>query len=100
MLLQGITIECGNAWAAMDPATMSEHGASVFTPASVADAEQSRRLCGYWPHDPGAQGTVRSDAPIVFLNGTVDPADPPANVAAAPSTMPNALLVSVPGSAH
>jgi hypothetical protein len=43
---------------------------------------------------------VRSNVPIVFVNGTADPTDPPANVAAAPATMPNALLVSVPGGSH
>jgi len=36
----------------------------------------------------------------VFVNGTADPTDPPANVAAASATMPNALLVSVPGGSH
>jgi hypothetical protein len=36
----------------------------------------------------------------VFANGTVGPEDPPANVAAAPRTMPNALLVSIPGGSH
>jgi hypothetical protein len=36
----------------------------------------------------------------VFLNGAEDIYDPPANVAAASSTMPGALLVSVPGSGH
>ena len=43
---------------------------------------------------------VRSTAPVVFVNGTADPVDPPANVAAAPRTMPNALLVTVPGASH
>jgi len=33
-------------------------------------------------------------------NGTADPSDPPANVAGATVTMPNALLVSVPGTGH
>jgi hypothetical protein len=36
----------------------------------------------------------------MFLNGTTDAYDPLANVAAAPRTMPHALLVSVPGAAH
>ena len=43
---------------------------------------------------------MRSNVPVVFVNGTADPADPPANVAAAPRTMPNALLVTVPGGSH
>jgi TAP-like protein len=34
------------------------------------------------------------------LTGTADTADPPANVAGATATMPNALLVSVPGTGH
>ena len=45
-------------------------------------------------------GTVRSTVPVVFLNGTADTTDPPANVAGATATMPNALLVSVPGTGH
>ena len=43
---------------------------------------------------------MRSTVPVVFLNGTADTADPPANVAGATATMPNALLVSVPGTGH
>ena len=45
-------------------------------------------------------GTARSTVPIVFLNGANDPVDPPANVAGATATMPNALLVPVPDSGH
>jgi pimeloyl-ACP methyl ester carboxylesterase len=37
---------------------------------------------------------------VVFLNGSADPADPPANVAAAARTMPQATLVTVPDAAH
>jgi hypothetical protein len=36
----------------------------------------------------------------VFLNGADDPGDPPASVAGATATMPNALLVSVPSIGH
>ena len=43
---------------------------------------------------------MRSTAPVVFINGTADPTDPPANVAAAPCAMPNALLVAVPDRSH
>ena len=63
-------------------------------------AEWMHALCSAWPHDPGVSGTVRSTVPVVFLNGTADNTDPPANVAAAPATMPSALLVSVPGTGH
>lgn len=96
--LQGITIGCGDTWNAMNPATIP--GPSVFTSMHVANAEYMRALCATWPHDAGVSGVMRSDVPVVFLNGTADPVDPPANVAGATATMPNALLVAVPGIAH
>ena len=98
--LQAVTIECSDAWAAMNPATVSQQGPSAFAPLVTAQAERLRALCSAWPHDPGVSGTVRSAVPVVFLNGTADLADPPANVAGAAATMPNALLVSVPGTGH
>jgi pimeloyl-ACP methyl ester carboxylesterase len=84
----------------MNPATVSQQGPSAFAPLVTAQAERLRALCSAWPHDPGVAGTVRSAVPVVFLNGTADPADPPANVAAAAAAMPNALLVPVPGTGH
>lgn len=36
----------------------------------------------------------------MFLNGTADPGDPPASVVGATATVPNALLVPVPGIGH
>ena len=99
--LQQITIRCGDAWAAMNPAAIAQQARlSLFTPALAATAAWQQQLCGIWPHDPGVSGIVRSNVPVVFVNGTADPADPPANVAAAPATMPNALLVSIPGGSH
>ena len=84
----------------MNPATVSQQGPSLFAPIVTAQAEQQHALCSAWPHDPGVSGTVRSTVPVVFLNGTADNTDPPANVAGATATMPNALLVSVPGTGH
>jgi pimeloyl-ACP methyl ester carboxylesterase len=98
--LQAVTIECSDAWAAMNPATVSQQGPSAFVPLVTAQAERLHALCSTWPHDPGVSGTVRSAVPVVFLNGTAGPADPPANVAGAAATMPNALLVPVPGTGH
>ena len=76
--LQAVTIECSDAWAAMNPATVSQQGPSVFTPLVTAQAERLHALCSAWPHDPGVSGTVRSTVPVVFLNGTADmPTRPP-----------------------
>jgi pimeloyl-ACP methyl ester carboxylesterase len=99
--LQQITIRCGDAWAAMNPARIAQQARlSLFTPMMAATAAWQRQLCALWPHDPGVSGVVRSNVPVVFVNGTADPVDPPANVAAAPRTMRGALLVTVPGGSH
>ena len=81
----------------MNPATVAPQGPSVFATNVTIKAEGFQALCAAWPHDPGVSGTVRSTVPVVFLN---DPGDPPASVAGATATMPNALLVSVPGIGH
>jgi pimeloyl-ACP methyl ester carboxylesterase len=99
--LQEVTIRCGDAWAAMNPAQIAQQARlSLFTLPMAAKAAWQQKLCAIWPHDPGVSGIVRTDVPVVFVNGTADPADPPANVAAALRTMPNALLVTVPGGSH
>ena len=98
--LQAVTIRCSDAWAAMNPATVGQQGPSAFAPEVTVKADGFHALCAVWPHDPGVSGTVHSTVPVVFLNGTADPGDPPANLAGATATMPNALLVSVPGIGH
>ena len=99
--LQEITIRCGDAWAAMSPTAIAQQARlSLFTPPMAAEAAWQQQLCATWPHDRGVSGAVHSNVPIVFVNGTADPADPPANVAAAPRTMRGALLVTIPGGSH
>lgn len=99
--LQMLTIRCGDAWAAMDPVRARALApSSAFTRVVVAHAAWQNALCAVWPHDAGASGAVSSAAPVVFLNGTVDPADPPANVAAARATMPHSLVVPAPDIGH
>jgi hypothetical protein len=63
----------------MNPATVSQQGPSVFAAEVTIKAAGLRALCAVWPHDPGVSGTVRSTVPVVFLNGTADPGDPPAS---------------------
>lgn len=98
--LNTITIRCSDAWAAMNPAQMSPASSFPFASLKAAMAAWQQQLCALWPHDPGVSGIVRITVPVVFVNGTADPTDPPANVVTAPRTMPNALLVSVPGGTH
>jgi fermentation-respiration switch protein FrsA (DUF1100 family) len=47
------------------------------------------------------EGTpVRSQVPVLILNGEADPQDPPDNVANAQAELPNSLSLVVPGAAH
>lgn len=100
-LVAAQTIKCSDAWAQMDPmAVRTSGGSSIFTASTVEAAVLSQAFCSAWPKAVGASGLVRSTAPIVFLNGTADPDDPPANVAGGTITMPNSLSVQVPGYGH
>lgn len=97
---QTITLRCSDEWAQMDPAAVMDQTGSAFTDMKAAEARWQEAICRVWPHDDGVGGKVESDVPILFLNGTYDPADPPGNVAGAIRTMPNALVVAIPGAGH
>lgn len=96
-----LTTICSDDWARFDTNVIAGFGkSSAFTPAMLSRADFVNTECKYWPRAPGASGRTPSSAPIVFLNGTADPVDPPANVTAAPSTMPNSLVVPIAGFGH
>ena len=97
---QQLTVRCSDEWAAIDPAAVAAQPPSSFTAMTAADAAWQERLCALWPHDEGVAGPVATDVPVLFVNGTADPADLPANVAAAAATMPNATFVTAPGAGH
>jgi len=100
-LVAAQSIICSDAWARMDPAAIrASGGRSLFTQHEVDIANARRAFCAAWPSATGASGPVRSAAPVVFLNGTADPDDPPANVAGAVAYMPNSLSVSVKDYGH
>ncbi len=100
-LVAARTIECSDAWARMDPAAVrASEGTSLFTQFTVGHAMILQAFCAAWPPATGVSGSVRTTAPVVFLNGTADPADPPTNVAGAAATMPNSLSVQVQGYGH
>lgn len=95
------TIDCSDGWAQMDPAaTRAAGGTSIFTEYEVDKATVQQEFCAAWPPAAGASGPVRTSAPVVFLNGTADDSDPPANVAGSSLTMPNSLVVAVQGYGH
>lgn len=99
--VMSLTIRCSDKWASLDPSRVAAIApGSPFTPLVVSQATTVNMVCKYWPHATGASGAVKSSAPIVFLNGTTDPVDPPDNVANAQAAMPNSLVVPVAGVGH
>lgn len=101
ILIMGITIRCSDAWASLDPNRVAAVApGSPFTRYEEDYAAGWNEVCKYWPQAVGASGPVKSSAPIVFLNGTTDPVDPPDNVASAHADMPNSLVVPVAGVGH
>lgn len=97
---QQLTVRCSDEWAQIDPAAVAAQPRSSFAAMTAVDAAWQEHVCAVWPHDEGVTGPVATDVPVLFVNGTADPADPPANVAAAAATMPNATFVTAPGAGH
>lgn len=98
--VQMLTVRCSDEWAQMTPDAVAAQEGSLFMPNTLARARWQEALCAAWPHDDGVGGAVQASAPVVFLNGEHDPADPPENVAPASRSMPASLAVTVPGGAH
>jgi pimeloyl-ACP methyl ester carboxylesterase len=104
MLVMTIEILCSEAWAKNDPDRVKALGqGSYLLPSQVAVADSFARACRYVAPGyvlPDDAQPVRSTVPILLLNGSDDPQDPPSNVAEARRQMPNSLLVVPPGQGH
>ena len=99
--VMSITVRCTDEWASYDPANVAVGSAGYpFTTYEKNFLASYAAVCKYWPQAAGARGRVRSTAPIVFLNSTGDPVDPPVNVAGVAADMPNSLVVAVGGFGH
>jgi pimeloyl-ACP methyl ester carboxylesterase len=104
MLLMSEEIRCSEDWAAFDPAQVAGQGVGSYAvewETSVAQAQAA--ICrdlplGVVPANDAAP--VRSNLPVLWVVGDTDPQDPPANLSAVPSQLPNSAIVVVPGQGH
>ena len=98
------SIACSEGWARFDPGKTARLGAGSYLLSSELDTARSARLgCGLMPEAsllPGDAEPVRSDVPVLLLNGAEDPQDPPSNVADAGTELPNGLAIAVPALGH
>jgi pimeloyl-ACP methyl ester carboxylesterase len=97
-------ILCGEGWSRADPAEVRRWGEGTdFLEASLAMAMNLQAACpllGPPIPAPDTEVVPQSRAPILFLVGGMDPQDPLENVEAAPSSLPNAQILVVPGAGH
>ncbi len=98
------SIVCSEGWARFDPARTAELGAGSYLLGSELErARGIAAVCRAMPEPalgPGDAAPLRSNVPVLFLNGAADPQDPPSNVADAPVQLPNSLVVAIPGLGH
>jgi TAP-like protein len=91
------SIECSERWAAHDRDHIAEAGVGSYYLPVMLDADRDLDLgCSLMPRvpTPADDGRpIRSDVSILLLNGTLDPQDPPANVADAATELPNSLVI-------
>lgn len=95
-------IECAEPWARLSPAAVTDP-ASYYYQDSVSGARWWQYVCTLIPTSRAASdyGPPRvTEAPVLMINGTADPQDPPANMAGAQQIWPNSLQIIEPGQSH
>ncbi len=102
--LMKLTILCNEDWAKTGRAeTTAASAESYLKYENVRELSVPEELCPVMPH-PKPEALygplTRSSVPMLFINGEVDPQDPPENVADARQRYPNSLAVVAPGQGH
>ena len=97
-------IVCGEGWARTDEAEVRRWGTGTsFLEDMLDQAVAFHAVCPLLGEPLPASDTrvvPRSRVPVLFLVGGMDPQDPLENVEAAPSSLPNAQILVVPGAGH
>jgi pimeloyl-ACP methyl ester carboxylesterase len=92
---------CSEPWASLDPAATARAArGSYLAHAAVDRARLFVHACRVVPREREPAAFASSNAPVLFLAGSADPLDPPANVRGFGRTFPNGRLVVVPGGGH
>jgi pimeloyl-ACP methyl ester carboxylesterase len=100
--ITGYPIRCAEPWARFQPGQIPGPG-SYCCQYWIGNARWWQHVCTLIP-DPGAAARYGpqkpSDVPVLMINGTADPQDPPANMAGARQIWPSSRLLTEPGQAH
>jgi pimeloyl-ACP methyl ester carboxylesterase len=97
-------IVCGEGWARTDEAEVRRWATGTsFLEDMLEQALGLQAVCpllGRPLPEPDTGVVPRSQVPVLFLVGGMDPQDPLENVEAAPTSLPNAQILVVPGAGH
>jgi pimeloyl-ACP methyl ester carboxylesterase len=103
-LVMNWSILCSEAWARSDQSRIAAASAdSYFGEVATQRARDFDLGCSLLPTafvPPNDAAPLRSDIPVLLLNGSEDPQDPPANVSDAPIELPNSLSIVAPAQGH
>ncbi len=98
----GYPIRCAEPWARLQPGQVSG-SSSYYYPYWQGQARWWQYVCTLVPA-PGAAARYGpqqpSAVPVLMINGSADPQDPPANVSGAAGIWPNGRLLIAPSQAH
>jgi pimeloyl-ACP methyl ester carboxylesterase len=99
-----LLIQCSEPWASWRPDVIARLSPGSFlAPLFRRSAATMAAACAGFPtvDVPAAIGKrVHSTVPVLFLAGTEDPADPPANIAHAQRELPNSRTIVFPAAGH
>jgi pimeloyl-ACP methyl ester carboxylesterase len=96
-----LSVSCAEDVPFITPADVAAYGAGTFEGDVRVRAQQ--RACKIWnvaPASAAFQQPVRSDAPVLMISGSDDPASPPQYGRAALAYLPNGRQMLVPGASH
>ena len=95
-------IRCAEPWARYQPGQIADPS-SYYYQYIQADAQFWQYACTLTPA-PGAAASYGppkpSNMPVLMINGTADPQDPPANMSGAQAIWPDSRLLVEPGQSH
>jgi pimeloyl-ACP methyl ester carboxylesterase len=98
----GYPIGCAEPWAQLTATDITDP-ASYYYRASVLSAQWWQYVCTLVPMSKAASdyGPARvTKTPVLMINGSADPQDPPANMAGAEQIWPNSRQIVEPGQSH
>jgi pimeloyl-ACP methyl ester carboxylesterase len=103
-LMMGYSIQCNEEWAAFSPEEVARLGqGSYLLGWNLFRANKYTIICKYLPEGTtpkAGSGQPVSQVPVLLFNGSLDPLDPPENVAGSQEIWPNSLALTLPFTGH